>query len=108
MVRISVDDRGAALHLKLEGRLVGAWVAELEQCWRSCSAQSSSRKLIVDLTDTESVDLAGKYLIRLMHHSGVAFTARTPYMKALVAEITGTNPGLAGPAVDLGPQGVNS
>lgn len=99
MVRISTEDRGATLELRLEGRLSGAWVAELEECWRSHAARSPHKKLIVDLTDTQVIDLAGKYLLRLMHQSGVAITARTPYMKALVAEISGS---------DLLPQGGKS
>ncbi len=108
MVRISMDDRGATLHLKLEGRLAGAWVTELEECWRSYSARSPHKELVVDLTDTEVVDLAGKYLLRLMHQSGAGFTARTPYMKALVAEIAGTDPGVARPATGLHPEGAKS
>jgi hypothetical protein len=98
MVRITMEDRGANLHLKLEGGLVGVWVSELEQCWRACTARSPHKGLVVDLTNTESVDLAGKYLLTLMHNSGAGFTARTPYINALVAEITGTAPVVAHPA----------
>lgn len=95
MVRITMDDREAELHIKLEGRLVGIWVPELEECWRTTSARSPHKKLVVDLTHTEFVDLAGKYLLALMHQNGVALTARTPYMKALVAEIAGPLPATA-------------
>jgi anti-anti-sigma regulatory factor len=69
-----MEDRGATLQLKLEGRLSGAWVAELEECWKSYAARSPHKKLIVDLTDTEFIDLAGKYLLRLMQQTGVAIT----------------------------------
>ncbi len=87
MVRITVDDGGPTLHLKIEGRLIGAWVTELEQCWRKYSALWPERHMVVDLTKTEAVDLAGKYLLALMHRSGVEFTASSPYMSALLAEI---------------------
>lgn len=89
MVRITVDDHGATLNLKVEGRLAGVWVTELEQCWRSWSSRSPNKAIAVDLTGTEIVDLAGRYLLTLMHQRGVTFTARTPYMSALVAEIAG-------------------
>jgi hypothetical protein len=89
MLRITVDDSGSAIHLKLEGRLTGAWVTELEHCWRPYSAGVPCRGLVVDLTSTDFVDLAGKYLLALMHQRGAVFTARTPLMKDLVAEITG-------------------
>ncbi len=87
-----MDDRGAELHLKVEGRLAGAWVSELEQCWRTYVARSPHKVLLVDLTDTEFVDLAGKYLITLMHQSGVKFTARNQYMNSLLAEIREAGP----------------
>ncbi len=90
MLRITVDARGPALHLKLEGKLAGAWVIELERCWRSHSVDFPRRDLIVDLTSTDFVDLAGKYLLTLMHQGGAKFTACTPVMKDLVAEIAGT------------------
>jgi hypothetical protein len=107
MLRISIEDRGAKLHLKLEGRLVGVWVSELEQCWRAVTSRSRQKVLIVDLTNTESVDLAGKYLLTLMHNSGAKFTARTPYMNALLAEITGTAPVVARQATNQS-EAVNS
>ena len=108
MVRITMDDRGAELHLKVEGRLAGAWVSELEQCWRAYAARSPHRVLLVDLTDTEFVDLAGKYLLTLMHQSGVKFAARNQYMNALLAEIRGTGSGDRFPAAHQQSEGVKS
>jgi hypothetical protein len=87
MLRVTVDDRGAAIHFKLEGKLQGIWVTELEQCWRSHAARCPHKEVVVDLTSTDYVDLAGKYLLALMHHSGAKFTAQTPLMKDLVDEI---------------------
>ena len=89
MVRVTVEDLGNALRLKVEGRLGGLWVPELEQCWRRLAARSPGVTLIVDLTHTEFVDLAGKYLLSLMYQSGVQLTANSPYMKTMLAEITG-------------------
>lgn len=100
MVRITMDDRGAKLHLKLEGRLAGIWVSELEECWRAYTARSPHKGLVVDLTHTEYVDLAGKYLLTLMHQSGVKLTACAPYVNALLADIAGTGPGVARRATD--------
>ncbi len=106
MVRITVDDHAPTLHLKLEGKLAGVWVTELEECWKAYLERSPHKKVVVDLTNTEFVDLAGKYLLRLMYQSGVRFTARTPYMKALVAEVAGMDCGVS-PA-DLRPEGAKS
>jgi DUF1009 family protein len=94
MLRISVEDRGAAVQLKLEGQLKGVWVAELEHCWRSQSADVPRRDIVVDLTRTDFVDLTGKYLLALMHHRGVKFIAQSPLMKDLLAEIALTEKAL--------------
>ena len=87
MLRVTVEEPGTGLRLKVEGRLAGAWVTELEGCWRMLSARSPGVALTVDLTHTEFVDLAGKYLLSLMHHSGVRLNGNSQYMKALIAEI---------------------
>lgn len=89
MVRVTVEDLGNALRLKVEGRLAGVWVPELEQSWRTLTARSLGVGLIVDLTQTAFVDLAGKYLLTLMYRSGVQLSANSPYMKTVVAEIAG-------------------
>lgn len=100
MVRITLDDDGGTLHLKLEGRLAGAWVAELEECWRSYSARAPHKTLEVDLTNTQSVDLAGKYLLALMHRHGARIVARTPYMNAVAEEILSISAGYGSPAAE--------
>ena len=89
MCRVTVEDLGTALRLTVEGRLVGAWVPELEQSWRTLIRRSPDVDLIVDLTDTEFVDLAGTYLLSLMYRSGVHLRANSLYMKSVVAGITG-------------------
>jgi anti-anti-sigma regulatory factor len=89
MLRVTVEDLGTAFRLKVEGRLAGVWVPELEQSWRALTARSPGVGLIVDLTHTEFVDLAGKYLLSLMYQSGVQLSANSPYMKTVVGEIRG-------------------
>ena len=89
MLRVTVEDLGTARCMKVEGRLAGVWVQELEQSWRTLSARSRGVTLVVDLTQTDFVDLAGKYLLSLMYQSGVKLRASSPYMKTVVAEIAG-------------------
>jgi len=88
MLRVTVEDLETDLSLKVEGRLAGAWVPELEQSWRTLIRRSPGVSLIVDLTDTEFVDLAGTYLLSLMYRSGVQLRANSLYMKNVIAEIT--------------------
>ncbi len=89
MLRITVHDDDTTCRLALEGRLTGAWVAEMEQCWRKALACGCRKPLVVDLTGLDFVDAAGKYLLMLVHERGAKFIATTLTMQGLVAEITG-------------------
>ena len=93
------------LHLKVEGKLAGVWVTELEQAWRQRAARSPHQGIVVDLTATEAVDLAGRYLLALMYQKGVILAARTPYMNALIEEIAGMGATVADRVPNRQPQG---
>ena len=87
MLRITSHDNNGTICLKLEGSLKGVWVSEMEQCWRK-AASDRNKALIVDLTDVDFVDKAGRYLLALIHVHGGGFIAVTPLMSELVAEIS--------------------
>jgi len=65
-----LDDQ---LVFQVEGRLAGAFVPELENCWQAARATQPDRKIAVDLKNVTCVDRAGRYLLQLMHGNGVAF-----------------------------------
>ncbi len=92
MLRITTYQNSGTTRLKLEGKLKGPWVLELESCWRSLPDNS---RLIVDLADVEFVDNAGRYLLALMHDRGVGFITSTPMVEQLVADLDNA---LTGPA----------
>jgi len=87
MLRITTHEKAETVCLRLEGMLKGAWVPEMERSWRTAHSERH-KALIVDLTDVEFVDAAGKYLLALMHAHGASFITATPLMEELVAEIT--------------------
>ena len=86
MLRITSNEAPDRLVLKLEGKLVGAWVPELESCSRSTVTRSGSRPLVVDITDVQCIDAAGRYTLALLHLCGAQLTASGP-MSDLVHEI---------------------
>jgi ABC-type transporter Mla MlaB component len=92
MLKITVHDAPDRLRLELEGKLAGAWVAELESCWRALAAARGERELAVDLTGVHCVDAAGRYLLALMHNAGARFIASGCVMSALIREIAGEWP----------------
>jgi ABC-type transporter Mla MlaB component len=90
MLRITVDDDPESLTFRLEGRLAGPWVRELEECWhwRSVLASQPEPILRVDLTDVTSIDAAGRACLAALHRQGAELVAADCLTKAIVAEIT--------------------
>ncbi len=88
-MRITAKDNPRALTFRLEGRLEGPWVRELEQCWRSMLDSASRPTVCVDLTDVTYIDAAGKARLAEMHEQGAQFIAGDCVTKAVVDEIVG-------------------
>ena len=92
MLRITAHDNPRTLMFRLEGKLSGPWVRELEECWRRALAGESGPALTIDLTDVTSIDAAGRACLEALHREGAEFVAADCLMKAVVAEITGGCP----------------
>ena len=88
MLRITVHDTKRALTFELEGRLAGASVRELEQCWQNTRARRRKPTLRVDLTGLTFIDAGGQACLAAMHRQGAELLASDCLMKAIVAEIT--------------------
>jgi anti-anti-sigma regulatory factor len=87
MLRISVEDESRQVTLRLEGRLVGAWVKELEDAWREVDATRKGRPLALDISAVEHVDQAGEYLLALVARRGVQLIASSIAMRELCRKI---------------------
>ncbi len=70
MLRITAQDNPRLLTFRLEGRLEGPWVAELERCWRSMVAGASRPVVRLDLAGVTSIDAAGRAGLAAMHEQG--------------------------------------
>ena len=89
MLRITIHDTPGEFRLRLEGRLAGPWVREVELCCQTAQSTLRGRALTVDLRDVDFVDAAGERWLAAMHRHGAKFLASSPMMKHLVREITG-------------------
>jgi hypothetical protein len=89
MLRITANDNPRVITFRLEGRLEGPWVDELERCWRGLLDDASRPTVCVDLTDVTYIDAAGKARLARMHEQGAEFIAGDCVTKAVVAEIAG-------------------
>jgi outer membrane protein len=86
MLRITTEKKRGRTVLSVEGRLAGAWVGTLEQCWRERSAEE---KFSVDLCGVSFIDAAGKVLLKEIHQQGGKLIAEGCLNQAIVEEIEG-------------------
>lgn len=87
MLRVTRHDTAESIRLTLEGRLIGAWVAEADSTWQGVVAVPRHLRIIVNLFDVSAVDSSGRELLLRMHEHGVVFEARGCAMRELVREI---------------------
>jgi anti-anti-sigma regulatory factor len=73
MMKIQTKELDGQLILQVEGRLAGAFVPELENCWQAARANQPNRKISVDLKSVTCIDRDGRYLLQSMHSHGVGF-----------------------------------
>jgi ABC-type transporter Mla MlaB component len=90
MLKITLHDSAGELRFRLEGRLSGAWVGELRQCWLTAQSTVHSRKTTLDLAEVDYVDGDGQSLLAEMFRHGVTLRAVTPLIRELVQEIERT------------------
>ncbi len=74
--------------IDVAGKLVGPWVKELEQCWRTVDASH----VCVDLTGVTFIDDAGTDLLRTMHREHVELKAKGCFIAGIVDEIRQDEP----------------
>jgi hypothetical protein len=84
MFRITSLIEDGEIVLKLEGCLAGAYVQELDSCWRSASGTLPVR---VDLREVCHVDAGGRQLLMSMYRARVRLITRGCVMPELVREI---------------------
>lgn len=86
MLKITVSNEHPGITFTLSGRLVGPWVQELRQCWRT-AASPDPAQYRVDLRDVSFIDEAGTLLLAQMRRDGVTIQASGCLMKAIVENL---------------------
>jgi anti-anti-sigma regulatory factor len=87
MLKITTLTDAESTTLKLEGRLAGPWVQELEQCWDSLVGMTTNHPLSVDLSAVTYVDSDGKGLLKKIHQQGAKLIASGCLTSCIVNEI---------------------
>jgi hypothetical protein len=83
-----MDDNPDAVTFRVEGRLVGAWAKELEQCWKSAAPVRRNKASIIDLTTILFIDQEGKRVLTELFGEGASFRTSGPMTESIVSEIT--------------------
>ncbi|HXZ28945.1 MAG TPA: STAS domain-containing protein [Terriglobales bacterium] len=89
MLRITVQTEGNKTVLKLDGKITGPWVQELEGCWETLRRVQAGKKMVVDLADVSFVNGAGSQLLEHMHGEGAELLGEGPLTRSIVEEIEG-------------------
>ncbi len=87
-LRITVKENTEAMVLKLEGRVVGPWAAELGRLWEQTSPTLASRRLSLDLRETTYADASGIRILRgIFLQTGAVILTDTPWTQYLAEEV---------------------
>lgn len=71
--------------LKLEGKLGGPWVDELENCWKEAVAESTHRNAIkIDMRGVSYVDHRGQNLLRRMEREGASLMECSDFIRQIL------------------------
>jgi outer membrane protein TolC len=88
MLRITMHDSPESLTLLVEGKLVGDWAKELEQCCKQSASVRGHRALIIDLSETLFIDQEGRRVLAALFHAGAFFRTACPMTESIISEIT--------------------
>jgi hypothetical protein len=99
MLRVTIYDGSSELKLRLEGRLAGPWVREVELCWQAAQSITRNRTVTIDLREVDFVDSDGEQLLAAMYRHGATLLAAGPMTKDMVSRIAGQPEEAADPLV---------
>jgi ABC-type transporter Mla MlaB component len=87
VLRIDSVNENELTTLKVEGKLVGPWVNELERCWQRVVADRPSQLVRINLSAVGFIDSEGKQLLCRMRREGAVLVPTGCFMKSIVDEI---------------------
>jgi outer membrane protein len=87
MLKITIQRDETKSTLLLEGKLAGAWVAEVENSW--AAERAKAKEVLVDLNEVSFVDAEGKALLTRLHKAGATLICKGCLTRAIVAQACG-------------------
>jgi ABC-type transporter Mla MlaB component len=87
VLKITVESAEGTTTFRLEGKLTGPWVQELERSWHAATVNCGGKCVKVDLSDVTYVDAEGQRLLSRMHREGVRLQASDILTKSIIERI---------------------
>ena len=90
MIRISKHENGSGvLTLKVEGKVTGAWTAELQRVWASLHTSRGTRVVCIDICGVTYLDDRGQQLLKeIFRATGATILADSPLTKQFADQAT--------------------
>jgi hypothetical protein len=94
MLKITVDETNQLTKLKVEGKLSGPWVEELERVWGASTPEGAKKglQLAVDICGVTFIDTGGRELLARMYRQGVQLLASGCMNRSIVEGIKRAQP----------------
>lgn len=87
MLRISFDNAAESVTLKLEGKVAGPWVDELQRAWHDVVGNKPAQSVVVDLSGVDFIDREGRKVLGWMFRQGVELRNGRLITKYIVDQI---------------------
>jgi hypothetical protein len=93
MLKITVEENERAETIKLEGKITGPWVEELNRIWNALTPSLGRKRLELDMCDVGFVDAKGRELLReIYQQTNAYFLADSPLMRYFADEAMRPSP----------------
>lgn len=87
MLRVTREDGNRRPTLKVEGKLCGPWVPELEREWFRAASETGDHGVTADVSNVTFFDSAGWDLLERMAQHGVKLRAHELLPRFVISEI---------------------
>src|SRR5262245_43230075 len=87
MLRISIHYDPQSVTFRLEGKLTGRWVEELQNCWQCTLTADPKPTVRIDLAEVTFIDARGKEFLAQRYAEGAELMASGCCTRAVVGEI---------------------
>lgn len=89
MLRIHIENEHGGVTLRLEGKLVDPWVAELVRVWMDLTKGPHADKAVtIDLDAVSFVDARGKSMLSAFTRLGCELRGSGPFISAVIQEVS--------------------